>query len=151
MKTIKTLLMGVVATAALTANQNLQAAYFSPSDLNNRAVVASPRAKEQFPWLKVQGAPHNSFTQRGDRVPAAIKNNRAFANSPRVIEQYPELARTSEPSATASPNSGTENPSLSLVLKNRALAHSPRMLEQFPQLRATSLPANETLIVAPVK
>ena len=51
MKITKTLLLGAVAAAAFTTALNLQAANFSPSDLNNRAIAASPRALEQFPWL----------------------------------------------------------------------------------------------------
>lgn len=153
MKTKNKIYLLAVSVAALSLGAVASfGQVFSYTDVqNNRAVAASPRAKEQFPWLALEGVPQNSFTQRADRVPAAVKNNRSFATSPRVLEQYPELARTAWSSAVASPNSGAENSRLALVLKNRALAHSPRILEQFPQLRTASLLTDETVNVAPIK
>ena len=149
----KTLLLGAVAAAALTANQNLQAADFSPSYLANRAIAASPRAKEQFPWLTRQASPQTGATPSAFSVPAAVKNNRAFASSPRMREQFPELARGEQPSNLASAKSSTGESQLAKVIKNRALVHSPRMLEQFPELARgfSAEPANKSIEVAPLK
>lgn len=151
MKITKILLLGAVAAAAFTTTQNLQAANFSPSDLSNRAIAASPRAKEQFPWLTRQASPVRS-TSRAEVV-STIKKNRAFAASPRMIEQFPELARGEQPTTIASSKSGSGvNPYTSLT-KNRAFAASPRALEQFPWLaRGYNYdPAKESFEVAPLK
>lgn len=151
MKTTKTLLLGAVAAVALTATQNLQAANFWPSDLNNRAIAASPRAKEQFPWLTRQVLPVRS-TPRAEVV-STIKKNRAFAASPRMIEQFPELARSAQPASVASAKSGSSVSQFSAVTKNRAFAASPRAIEQFPWLaRGYNFdPAKQSFEVAPLK
>lgn len=151
MKTTRTLLLGAVAAVALTTTQNLKAADFAVSDLSNRAIAASPRAKEQFPWLTRQASLVSSPT-RADVV-STIKKNRALAASPRMIEQYPELARTAQSSDATSAKSGTGETQLTRVLKNSALAASPRMLEQFPQLARgyKPEPAKQTIEVAPFK
>lgn len=147
MKTTRTLLLGAVAAVALATTLNLQAADFSPSDLSNRAIAASPRAKEQFPWLTRQASP--VYSPNRAEVVSAIRKNKALAASPRMIEQYPELARTGQAKSTGSNNSMTRNSELAKVLKNRALAASPRMLEQYPEL-ARGL-AKQSFEVAPVK
>src|SRR5947209_4270069 len=90
MKITKAILLGAVAAAALTANQNLQAADFSLSDLSNRAVAASPRAREQFPWLTRQASPRAESTPPAGSVLSTIKKNRALAASPRMREEFPE-------------------------------------------------------------
>lgn len=150
MSTTRTLLLGAVAAAALTT-LNLQAADFSPSDLSNRAIAASPRAKEQFPWLTRQPSPVVSPSRVA--VVAAIKKNRALAASPRMIEQFPELARSARPASAAAAKSGTGESQLARVMKNHSLAASPRMLEQFPQLARgyKSEPAKQSIEVAPLK
>lgn len=151
MKITKTLLLGAVAAAAFATTQNLQAANFSPSDLNNRAIAASPRAKEQFPWLTRQALPVRS-TSRAEVV-ATIKKNRAVAASPRMIEQFPELARGEQPTTIAASKSGSEVNPYTLVTKNRAFAASPRALEQFPWLARGYKydAANQSFEVAPLK
>lgn len=151
MKITKTLLLGAVAAVAFTTTQNLQAANFSPSDLSNRAIAASPRAKEQFPWLTRQALPVRS-TSRAEIV-STIKKNHAFAASPRMIEQFPELARGEQPTTIASSKSGSGVNPYTLVTKNRAFAASPRALEQFPWLARgyQAEPAKQSVEIAPLK
>ena len=153
MKMTKTLLLGAVAAAALATNQNLRAVDFSLSDLSNRAVAVSPRAREQFPWLTRQASSRGESTRRADNALSAIKKNRALAASPRMREQFPELARGEESKTAASSKSHTRQNQLTEVIKNRALEHSPRMLEQFPELARgyTSQPTSKSFEVAPLK
>jgi hypothetical protein len=153
MKITKALLVGAIVTAALNLNQNLRAADFSPSDLSNRAVAASPRAKEQFPWLTRQALPQSEAKARSESVLSAIKQNSALAASPRTREQFPELTRAEEPQTLATAKSGTGESQLTAVTKNSALAASPRMREQFPELARgyTSQSATKLFEVAPLK
>jgi len=150
MKTIRTLLWGAVATTAL-ASLRLQAADFSPADLSHRAIAASPRAKEQFPWLTRQPSPVGSPSRAA--IVAAIKKNRALADSPRMIEQFPELACSAPRVRGAATKSGTAETQLAQVIKNRSLAASPRMREQFPQLARgyKSESAKQSIAAAPRK
>jgi hypothetical protein len=153
MKTTRALLLGAVAAAVLTAGQTVRAADFSPSDLSNRAIAASPRAKEQFPWLTRQTPQRTQTSVHSGGVVSTIKKNRALAASPRMIEQFPELARTGQVKSTDSDNATIGNSVVAKVLKNRALAASPRMLEQFPELargRASAATA-KSIEVAPLK
>jgi hypothetical protein len=153
MKMTKTLMLGAVAAAALTANQNLRAVDFSLSDLSNRAVAASPRAREQFPWLARQGAPQKEVPRSSGSALSKIRQNRALAASPRMREEFPELVRAEQPSSAASVKSGPGESQLAKVIKNRALSASPRMREQFPELARgqTPEPANLAIEVAPIK
>jgi len=153
MKTTKTLLLGAVATVALAANQSILAADFSPSDLSNRAIAASPRAKEQFPWLTRKASAQTETTPRAFDVPAAVKNNRALASSPRMREQYPQLVLGEPPATLALSKPNTGNRELDKVMKNRALARSPRILEQFPELAReyTAQSADKSIEIAPLK
>ena len=149
----KTLMLGAVAAAALTANQNLRAVDFSPSDLSNRAVAASPRAKEQFPWLTRQESAPKETTRTSESALAKIKKNRALAASPRMREEFPELARGEQSPTVASAKSSAGESELAKVLRNLALAASPRMKEAFPELARgyTAEPANKSIEVAPIK
>lgn len=149
MKTTQTLLLGAVAAALLTATATVQAADFSVKDLSNRAIAASPRAKEQFPWLTRQSAATTASSTRFDSVPANIRNNRALAASPRMLEQFPQLARVNSVKPVTTPASA--NSEVARVLKNRAYAASPRAIEQFPWLARGYKPAAETVEVAPLK
>lgn len=147
MKTTQTLLLGAVAAALLTATATVQAADFSVKDLSNRAIAASPRAKEQFPWLTRQASATTTSSTRFDSVPANIKNNRALAASPRMLEQFPQLARVNTVKPATTPASA--NSEVARVLKNRAYAASPRAIEQFPWLARGYKPAS--FEVAPLK
>jgi hypothetical protein len=151
MKTTRSLLLAAAAAAVLTASYNVRAANFSPSDLSNRAIAASPRAKEQFPWLTRQPSAVRS-TSRAEIV-STIKKNHAFAASPRMIEQFPELARGEQPTTIASSKSGSGVNPYTLVTKNRAFAASPRALEQFPWLARgyQAEPAKQSVEIAPLK
>jgi len=149
MKTTQTFLLGAVAAALLTATATVQAADFSVKDLSNRAIAASPRAKEQFPWLTRQASMTTASRKSPDSVPAAIRNNRALAASPRMLEQFPQLARVSTVKPVTTPASA--NSEVARVLKNRAYAASPRAIEQFPWLARGYKPATETIEVAPLK
>lgn len=129
MKITKTLLLGAVTAAAFITNQNLQAAYFSPSDLSNRAVAASPRAKEQFPWLTRQlSSPAQPATNAKSAL-SAVKENRSLATSPRMLERFPELARAGQPVAVVSGYSVSGASAFAKAMNNRSFATSPRMLE----------------------
>ena len=103
---------------------------FSPEDaINNRAVAASPRAKEAFPWLTRTAAPRTDACCDKGEVKNALteaKKNRAYAASPRVREMFPELGLTPTP-----PMEFTIAP---LVEKNEAVKSSPRYREQHPEL-----------------
>lgn len=149
MKINKTLLLGAAVAAALAANQTLRAD-FSPSDLSNKAVASSPRAREQFPWLAWQGWTRSA---RAEGIPDAVRRNSALAASPRMRELYPELARGGQNSTIAPERSGKGDSQLAVVTSNQALAHSPRMLEQFPELKLRYLDGTTgpTFEVAPIK
>jgi hypothetical protein len=127
-------LLAIIATA-LSMNTTTATAQSvnSVESLNNRAVAASPRAKEVFPWLT--RAPSSSSDACCDK--GEVKNeltearkNRAYAASPRVREIFPELGRDPTPRRefTIAP----------LVDKNAAFLASPRAKEQFPELRLSS-------------
>lgn len=128
MKMTKILLLAAVATS-LTTIQEVQAGYFSPSDLSNRAVAASPRAKEQYPWLARQQSSPAQLASNAKSTLSAVKENRSLATSPRMLERFPELARAGQPVAVVSENSSTEANTLAKAMNNRSFATSPRMLE----------------------
>jgi hypothetical protein len=110
--------------------------------LNNRAVAASPRAKELFPWLTRSVAPAKSFDSKTALV--GEKKNRAVAASPRILEQFPELARPGQPVKSA------DSWVSSTVIKNRAFASSPRGREEFPWLNRGSF-GEQPFEIAPLK
>lgn len=140
-----------VSAAALSLNLTTASAQlFDATDVaNNRAIAASPRAKEVFPWLARQTAkPSVTPSPSATRTALTeVKKNRALAASPRMLEQFPELGRPVQPLRKS-----TESSFASAELKNRAYAASPRALEQFPWLaRRSAKPAEKTFEVAPVK
>jgi hypothetical protein len=126
-KPMKTkIIVGMAALAVtLTGSLNSYAdSGFTIRDArNNTAVAASPRAREQFPWLTRAVSSQSSVSA----VSAELKNG-AYAKSPRVLEQYPELTRV-----------GAQKTSDACVvfqeLLNRGFAESPRAKEEFPTLR----------------
>lgn len=131
-----------VGAAALVLNASTGSGQvFNSFDvLNNRAVAASPRAKEEFPWLTRSAAPTAVKTVATDRA-----KNRAIAASPRMLEQFPELARPAQPLKAESGVAAT-------VIKNRALAASPRAREEFPWLaRGNYTVTAEPFQIAPLK
>lgn len=129
MKTTNRLYLLAVCIAALSLNVSTGSGQvFDPLDAqNNRAIAASPRAKEAFPWLTRRDAAEVQSTKAPPAL-SAVTKNRAFAASPRVLEQFPELGRPAQ-SLKASDSSVA-----STVLKNRAFASSPRAREEFPWL-----------------
>jgi hypothetical protein len=149
MKTKNRLYLLAVGAAALALNISTSSGQvFSPADaVNNRAIAASPRAKEVFPWLT-----RSTTTAVTPAKPSGSKTalteatkNRAFASSPRTLEQFPELARpTQAPKA--------ESSVASTVIKNRAWASSPRAKEEFPWLaRGQFTVIEEPFEIAPLK
>lgn len=123
-------LLAVTAAALSLIPATSMGQVFNSEDVaNNRAVAASPRAKEAFPWL-TRSAPPRSEACCAVNELTTVKKNRAFAASPRALEQFPELARSAQaqPEFTIAP----------LVEKNRAFDSSPRAKEQFPELRYSS-------------
>ena len=127
MKTKSKMYLLAVSAAALLLNDSTSSGQvFDPVDaLNNRAIAASPRAKEAFPWLTRAASPRTEPCCAGNEL-TAVKNNRALAASPRALEQFPELGRTAStrPEFTIAP----------LVEKNAAVQSSPRYREQHPGL-----------------
>lgn len=103
---------------------------FSPQDaINNRAIAASPRAKEAFPWLtRTHAVRTDACCDKGEVKNALTeaKKNRAYAASPRVRELFPELGLT--------PTPPTEFTIAPFVEKNEALKSSPRYREQHPEV-----------------
>ena len=135
-------LLAVIAAAlSLNVSTSSGQVFDSVEALNNRAVAASPRAKEVFPWLTRGTAVTPKKTALTD-----VTKNRAFAASPRTLEEFPELARP------AQPLKATDSAVASTVLKNRALAASPRAKEEFPWLaRGNYTVSEQPFEIAPLK
>ena len=140
----KLYLLAVIAAAlSLNVSTSSGQVFDSVEALNNRAVAASPRAKEVFPWLTRGTATAVTPTKTGL---ADVTRNRAFAASPRVLEQFPELARPAQPVKSADSSVATT------VIKNRAFAASPRAKEEFPWLARGSYTVSEQPFeIAPLK
>jgi hypothetical protein len=158
MKTKNKLYLLAVSAAALSLNSTTAVGqvFSSAEVLNNRAVAASPRAKEEFPWLARGGAEPTRSKEAvatSKSALAEVKENRALANSPRMKEQFSELTRPaiSSSETTVATRSGIN--ALTEVRRNRALAASPRMKEQFPELArdGSAASAKKTFEIAPVK
>lgn len=116
---------------------NLIAQVFTASDVvNNRAIAASPRAKEAFPWLNrhtpkgSENTPPTAVNKALDKV----KRNHALAASPRMIEQFPELAHRPQATHAIAAKSVARPTPATRAIRNRSLTTSPRMRELFPQL-----------------
>lgn len=119
-------LLAVTAAALSLIPATSMGQVFNSEDVvNNRAVSASPRAKEAFPWLTRSVTPRTEACCTENEL-TAVKNNRALASSPRALEQFPELARSAQiqPEFTIAP----------LVEKNAAMQSSPRYREQHPTI-----------------
>jgi hypothetical protein len=117
----------------------------SGESLKNSAFAASPRAKEDFPWLARSAQPRTAACCAVNEL-TAIRKNRAFAASPRALEQFPELARPVQALKT------TDSVIASTVIKNRAFASSPRAKEEFPWLtRGNFKVTEEPFQIAPLK
>ncbi len=130
----KLYLLAVTAAAfALSATTSVGQVFNANDTINNRAVAASPRAKEAFPWLTRTAPPRTDACCEKGEVKNALteaKKNRAYAASPRVRELFPELGLT--------PTPPTEFTIAPLVEKNEAFKSSPRYREQHPEaLRVT--------------
>jgi hypothetical protein len=127
MKTKNRLHLLAVTAAALSLSPatSIGQVFNSEHVVNNRAVAASPRTKELFPWL-TRSAPQRNEACCAVNELTGVKRNRAFAASPRALEQFPELARLAQPQPefTIAP----------LVEKNAAALSSPRYREQRPEL-----------------
>jgi len=151
MKTQTYLRLLALTAAALSLNATTASAQYVDSlkSLKNRAVAASPRAKEVFPWLARSPAIRTEAscdvrTTRNELT--AVKNNRALASSPRVREQFPELARAAQPAKS------TDSSLATTVIRNRAWAASPRAREEFPWLaRGSYTVIEEPFEIAPLK
>jgi len=137
MKTKNYLNLLAIIAAALSLNSTSVTAQNVDSieSLNNRAIAASPRAKEVFPWLtRAPFSPSDACCDKGEVKNALTeaKKNRAFAASPRVREMFPELGRDPTPQRefTIAP----------LVEKNAAFLASPRAKEEFPELLRRATP-----------
>jgi hypothetical protein len=133
MKTRNSWYLVAVSAAALSLNVSTSSGQvFSPADaVNNRAIAASPRAKEAFPWLTRASVTRMEACCKEtteNAALAAVKKNRALAASPRMLEQFPELSRSAAPSEAPVFNIAP------LVEKNSAILSSPRMRELYPAL-----------------
>jgi hypothetical protein len=133
MKTKNRLYLLAVTAAALSLSPatSIGQVFNSEDVVNNRAVAASPRAKEAFPWLTRSAPPRTEACCAVNEL-TAIKKNRALAASPRALEQFPELGRSAQ--------SQTEFTIAPLVEKNAATQSSPRYREEHPALsRGTTI------------
>lgn len=133
MKTRNSWYLVAVSAAALSLNVSTSSGQvFSPADaVNNRAIAASPRAKEAFPWLNRAPVIRTEACCKEtteNAALAAVKKNRALAASPRMLEQFPELSRSAAPSEAPVFNIAP------LAEKNSAILSSPRMRELYPAL-----------------
>lgn len=152
MKTIKSNKLCLLAATAAALSLNLSTCsgqlFDSVESLNNRAIAASPRAKEVFPWLtrSTPAAVTPNTCLDSKAALAEVSKNRAFAASPRVLEQFPELARPAKTSeATGSLVDST-------VIRNRGFASTPRAREEFPWLARGSYTVTEKPFeIAPLK
>jgi hypothetical protein len=144
MKTKNRLYLLAVSAAALALNVSTSSGQiFSPADaLNNRAVAASPRAKEAFPWLTRTAEPRTEACCAANALDE-VKKNRAYAASPRVLEQFPELSRAArtQPEFTIAP----------LVEKNAALLSSPRYRENHPEVSRGTAKGGASKLMEPGK
>lgn len=139
MKTNNRLYLLAVGAAALALNISTSSGQvFSPADaLNNRAIAASPRAKEAFPRLTRSPVIRTEACCKETTENAAlaeVKKNRALAASPRMLEQFPELARS------AGPNEAPVFNIAPLAEKNTGILSSPRMRELYPALSRGATP-----------
>lgn len=151
MRTKGKLYLLAITAAALSLNISITSGqvFESVDPLNNRAVAASPRAKEVFPWLTRSTAPAAIPPRAADSKTAliAVRKNRALAASPRTLEQFPEFTRLEQPLRKASDSSLAAT-----VIENRALASSPRAREEFPWLARSVFKASEERFeIAPLK
>ena len=138
MKTKLYLLAVSAAALALNISTSSGQVFSSVEVLNNRAVAASPRAKEEFPWLT-----RSTVATSAKSVVADVAKNRAFAASPRVREEFPELTRPAQPLMAESSFAS---------IKNRAWAASPRAKEEFPWLaRGNYTVSEQPFEIAPLK
>ena len=143
MKTQLYLLAVSAAALALNVSTSSGQVFDFVEALNNRAVAASPRAKEVFPWLTRGTATAVTPTKT---ALVDVTKNRAFAASPRVLEQFPELARPAQPVRSA------DSSVAATVIKNRAWASSPRAREEFQWLARGSYTVSEQPFeIAPLK
>src|SRR5687768_16005824 len=113
MKTKMYLLAVSAAALALNVSTGSGQVFDSVEALNNRAIAASPRAKEVFPWLTRSTV---SPVAPAKTALVDVAKNRAVAASPRTLEQFPELARPAQPVKSA------DSSVVATVIKNRALA-----------------------------
>jgi hypothetical protein len=152
MKTKTRLYLLAVSAAALALNVPTSfGQLFNATDVaKNRAIAASPRASEQFPWLARQTAKPAVTARPSDSHTALteVKKTPALADSPRMLEQFPELGRPVQPLRKSA-----ESSIASTELKNGAYAASPRTIEQFPWLArgGAAKSSDRTFNVAPVK
>ena len=115
-----------VAALSLSVATSVGQVFSAAEVINNRAIAASPRAKEAFPWLTrapVVRVETWSDTAKVNALTEARKNP-AYAASPRVRELFPELAITPTP-----PRQFTIAP---LIEKNDEWKSNPRYREQYP-------------------
>ena len=130
------LLAATVAAFSSGTMPSIGQVFSSKDAISNRAVAASPRAKEAFPWLTRTTSVRGDACWATDEANNALteaKKNRAYATSPRVRELFPELSRVPAP-----PREFTIAPS---VEKNTAYLASPRAKEEFPHLLRSGSPA----------
>ena len=142
-----------VVTAALSLNITTAVGQvFTAADvLNNRAIAASPRAKEAFPWLtrgSTEQTRSKAVVTTSKSALAVVKENSSLAASPRMKEQFPELARPALSSSEYTVATRTAINPLTEVMRNSAVAASPRMKELYPELARG---AEKSVEIAPLK
>jgi len=148
----KPYLLAITAVAwTLNATTSFGQVFDSVDALSNRAVAASPRAQEEFPWLSrsiPQPVSSELAAPKTSSELAGVKENGSFAASPRVREQFPELDRPAISSSEPTPASQIGANALTETRRNNALSASPRMQEDFPEL---SRGVERIVEIAPLK
>ena len=136
MKTKNRLCLLAVTAAALSLNAttSLGQVFNAEDVINNRAVAASPRAKEEFPWLtRLPASRADACCDKGEvkNELTEAKKNRAYAASPRVREMFPELRLAPTTRQEFTIGAVFDVPA---SVRNNAIANSPRAREEFPAL-----------------
>jgi hypothetical protein len=127
--------ISVLAVSALALSLSHTVAVGQPfnasSVVQNRAIAASPRAREVFPGLTRDGVTpvKRKTSPTANATLSEVNKSRAWATSPRGLEEFPELLRPAQPRQRSADVSVA-----STIIKNRALGFSPRGLEEFPWL-----------------
>lgn len=144
---IPTVVAGIALQTGLLGGTMFQELSNDRAEMN-RAVAASPRAKEEFPWLvrSYRPAPEGKV-QYTSGTATTSTSSRHFGSVPRILEEFPQLARADFREKT---------PANDLAIQGttgRGLAANPRALEENPALARRGRISDQTpqFEIAPLK